>query len=369
MLTQVAQIITDNIDQIVRRWVDDLRLTDRTEIHKSMLTSEIVDSMKAMLGNIAAAIADGSSSGVDTIPISLIPMVEDEAQGSIRTARMMGTKPLSGPIFAARQAARASGKLRHSQGYGVHEVVFEYIRLRQLIWATLRESGLTADPALSLDLPLYVDRMLDEVMTSAIESFHEVSVRDLEKRAVRDPLTQLYNKDFFQHQIHVEMRRALRYGEPLTLVMLDMDLLKTVNDTYGHQAGDAVIMAVGKTICDSARQPDIPCRYGGDEFAVILPETTKQQAMVFAERVLREMAALTIVVAPPGSEASKRYKTADSSSHGYTTSNLPLTIPAPTMSIGLASFPEDGRNPETLIAKADSALYRAKGGGRNRIAL
>ncbi len=340
MLKQVARIITENIDGIVRRWVDDLRQSTRTEVHDNMLTSEIVDSMKSMLANIAAAIAEGTSPGDDTVPISLVLPRKDGDTGALRQARALMTSPLAGPLFAARQASRASGKLRHAQGYAIHEVIYEYIRLRQLVWVTLRDSEVTIDPALSLDLPMYVDRMLDEVMTGAVESFHEASVRDLEKRAVRDPLTQMYNKDFFQQQLHIEMRRALRYDEPLTLVMLDMDLLKTVNDTYGHQAGDSVIVAVSKAICETSRQPDIPCRYGGDEFTVILPETSKAQAMVFAERVQLAMSKLVIVVAQTDRTAPQTDAALTMAPGSGPSSTLPMTIPAPTLSIGLASFPE-----------------------------
>ncbi len=371
MLTQVAAIITQNIDGIVRRWVDGLRASARTEVHNTMLTAEIVDSMKAMLANIAAGIAEGASPSDDTVPISLIERKGSDEPERGRTARSMGTKPLAGPLIAARQAARASGKLRHAQGYVIHEVIYEYIKLRQLVWDTLRASTLAEEAGMGPDLPLYVDRVLDEVMTSAVESFHTAATRDLEKRAIRDSLTELYNKEFFHQQLHIEMRRALRYDEPLTLAMLDMDHLKRVNDTYGHQAGDAVIVAVSKAICDTARQSDIPCRYGGDEFAVILPETPKLQALVFAERVQRALQNLTIIVAPPDSQPIQRGTPPQPPCDKGPASkgSLPLTIPSPSLSIGLASFPEDGRNPETLIAKADAALYRAKGAGRNKISL
>ncbi len=363
VLKQVARVLTDNIEQIVRRWVDDLRASARTEVQNQMLTAEIVDSMKGILANIAAAIAEGAAPGDETVPISLISARDPGEHPA--SARSRGTRPLAGPLQAALNASQASGKLRHDQGYEVHEVIYEYVRLRQVIWDTLRASELADNPALSLDLPRYVDRLLDEIMMSAVESFHDVSIRDLEKRAIHDPLTELYNKDYFQQRLHEEMRRALRYSQPLTLAMLDMDRLKEINDTYGHQTGDAVIIAVTKAICDICRQSDIPCRYGGDEFAVILPETVKSQAVVFAERVARAIACLTIVVGPM--DARGRNPGESTQDELLAAKSTPLTLPAPSLSIGLASFPEDGRNPETLIAKADAALYRAKREGRNRV--
>jgi diguanylate cyclase (GGDEF)-like protein len=371
MLKQVARIITDNIENIVRRWVDDLRQSTRTEVQSHMLTAEIVDSMKGVLANVAAAIAEGQVPGDETAPIGLISrLAGDEEPRLGASARSRGTKPLAGPLALAQQMAQASGKLRHSQGYVMHEVLYEYVKLREVIWDTLRTSSESADLSMSLDLARYVDQILDEIMLSAVESFHGVAIRDFEKRAIRDPLTQLYNKDYFQQRLHEEMRRALRYGQPMTLVMLDMDLLKSINDTYGHQAGDAVIVAVTKAICDTCRQPDIPCRYGGDEFAVILPETNKSHAMVFAERVQRAIANLTIVVTPSDQRAMMRLGSPVDASVVPTAGdegNVPLTLPSPSLSIGLASFPEEGRNPETLIARADAALYKAKREGRNRI--
>ena len=370
MLKQVARIITENVEQIVARWVQDLRSTARTEIHNEMLTSEIVDSMKAVLMNIAAAIAEGVAPGDETVPIGLIPPRDTgDLKGSIKSR---GTRPLgiSRPLDAAMHASRASGKLRHDQGYEFHEIIYEYIRLRQIIWDTLRASELGEEPSISLDLPKYIDRLLDEVMTSAVESFHENLIRDLEKRAILDPLTELYNKEYFQRRLHEEMRRSLRYNQALTLVMLDMDHLKEINDRHGHQAGDAVIVAVTKAICETCRRPDVPCRYGGDEFVVILPETVKSQAIVFAERVQRAISHLTIVAGPHHSGKLAYFDSSpntDLASTAREVKALPLTLPSPSLSIGLATFPEDGRNPETLIAKADAALYRAKREGRNRI--
>jgi diguanylate cyclase (GGDEF)-like protein len=194
-------------------------------------------------------------------------------------------------------------------------------------------------------------------------------VRDLESRAIRDPLTQLYNKDFFAQRLNQEMRRAVRHSEPLTVAMIDMDLLKTINDTYGHPVGDAVISAVAAVIRDTSRQSDVPCRYGGDEFAVILPETTKLQGCAFGERLMRAVQNLTIVVAV-GSQEHGADLSAPGNPNGEAQgeSAMPLLAPVPSLSIGLASFPEDARNPEMLLAKADAALYRAKREGRNRIA-
>src|SRR3712207_766433 len=147
--------------------------------------------------------------------------------------------------------------------------------------------------------------------------------------------------------------------------MIDMDHLKSINDTYGHPVGDTVIRAVATAIRESSRQSDVPCRYGGDEFAVILPETTKHQAQVFGERILEAVCNMNVVVASGAEPVMEDAVTAQTSDGGAS----PLIVPVPGVSIGLASFPEDGRNPEVLIAKADAALYRSKNQGRNRVSI
>jgi len=372
MLKQVGEIIVENIEQIVRRWVDELRQSARTETHKQMLTSEIVDSMKSLLVHIASAISAGELPEGDTVPMALIPVLEGELHytSTNNITSPLRTRPLVGPLAIAQQLAQASGRFRNDQGYSVQEVVYEYIKLREIVWDTLRSHHSDLKAASGLNLAMYVDRVLDEVMTSGIESFHESSIRELEKRAIHDPLTQVYNKEYFQQRLHEEMRRALRYGQALSLVMIDVDRLKEVNDTYGHQFGDVVIASVAKAIADTCRQPDIACRYGGDEFAVILPETFKPQALVFAERVQRAVRNLTIVGPTLQREPVHSTQTDPRLSlEGHPSRQLPLAMAPPSLSIGLATFPEDGRNPETLIARADAALYRAKRGGRNKISL
>jgi diguanylate cyclase (GGDEF)-like protein len=366
MLKEIADIITANIEDMTKRWVDELRQSERTEIHNELLTSEIVSGIKAMLASLAEAIAIHETPDEDGSPLTTVPMQKLYRTGSLAPKpRPRATTPLTSPFARAQHAASSHGILRRNQNYEIHEVMLEYIKLRRILWETLRTHLSAEGSADVLEAIQYVDWLLDELMLSTVEQYYSASVRELEKRALRDPLTQLYNKEYFTQRLGGELRRAVRSGDPLTVAMIDMDRLKEINDTFGHQAGDSVIVAVASAIRDTCRRSDVPCRYGGDEFAVILPETGKPQGRVFAERVMRAIQNLTVVV--KAAEGAKR--AADFESTGnLDRSILPIVTPVPTLSVGLASFPDDARNPETLLAKADAALYRAKGEGRNRIA-
>ncbi|HET6313728.1 MAG TPA: diguanylate cyclase [Chloroflexia bacterium] len=366
MFQEIAEILTHNIDEITRRWVEGLRQSQRTEVQKHMLTAEIVDGIKAILANLAQAIETREAPEHETLPLFLISGTDSASVPAAESRKQRGTRPLGGPFGWAQQSAASQGKQRHSQDYELHEVLIEWIMLRQIVWDVLRVEAAVHGLAVPVEFVQYFDRLLDEMSLASLENYYNASVRDLEKRAIHDPLTQLYNKDYFRQRLNEELRRAVRYAEPLTVAMIDMDGLKPINDTYGHPVGDAVIQAVGFAIRNSSRQPDVPCRYGGDEFAVILPETNKVQARVMSERILRALQNASVVVTQTGQAAA----TADlisGTTEALSTTNLPLVVSVPTVSIGLAAFPDDARNPEMLIAKADAALYQAKRGGRNRI--
>jgi diguanylate cyclase (GGDEF)-like protein len=367
MLHQIAGLITANIDEITRRWVEELRRSALTEIHNQLLTSEIVNSTKGMLSSLAEAIALGEMPDQENPQVITLPRLYRNS--SLAAKPSLGTAPLSGPLSRAQHAATSHGIVRHNQNFEIHEVVIEYAKLRQVIWdVVIANTQLTPqwkDDAIDvLKVMRYVDRLVDELLVCTVEHFYSASVRDLEKRALRDPLTQLYNKEYFSQRLSEELRRAMRTGEPLTVAMIDMDHLKEVNDTYGHPAGDAVIAAVGAAIRDTCRRSDVPCRYGGDEFAVILPETGKLQARVLAERIMRSLQDLTVVV--PKNDGPQRAEDANTLGR-LDPSKIPAITPVPSLSIGLATFPDDARNPETLLARSDDALYRAKREGRNRI--
>lgn len=166
----------------------------------------------------------------------------------------------------------------------------------------------------------------------------EEHIEEIVGLSLRDGLTGLFNHTYFYQQIDFEVKRYVRYGALVSLVLVDIDDFKAVNDTYGHREGDRVLAALGKTLMRLARDSDICCRYGGEEFAVILPLTDIHEAGVIANRLKMELAERM----PDG-----------------------RTV---TVSIGVAS--SCGKKSTTyrdLVEKADAALYQAKRGGKNRV--
>jgi diguanylate cyclase (GGDEF)-like protein len=172
-----------------------------------------------------------------------------------------------------------------------------------------------------------------------------VKNRLLSEVSTRDTLTGLYNRWFVMEKIDSEINRALRHGSPMSVLMLDIDHFKRINDTWGHSAGDQVLQAIGKLLRDSCRVYDVPGRYGGEEFCIVLPETRPGNTNVVAERIRRRLEA-TELTCGDGS----------------------IVV---TASIGIAGMDASGSSeilsPAALIDRADRALYSAKHRGRNRV--
>jgi diguanylate cyclase (GGDEF)-like protein len=167
----------------------------------------------------------------------------------------------------------------------------------------------------------------------------------LETLSITDPLTGLYNRRYFDSLLLNEVKRTLRYKTPLAVLLLDLDHFKQVNDTYGHQMGDAVLRNVGSIVTACIRTTDSAARYGGEELVVVLTQTGLPGALEAAERLRKEIAETV-----------------------HTVAGVSMQI---TASLGLATFDGDGEAVDCgeLVMRADQALYQAKAQGRNRIVL
>lgn len=166
----------------------------------------------------------------------------------------------------------------------------------------------------------------------------------LSQQSIRDPLTGLFNRRYMEESLERELRRAVRSSRPLGVLMMDLDQFKRFNDSFGHDAGDKLLREFGAILRSGIRGGDISCRYGGEEFALILPEATLEATMVRAEQLRESTRNLSV------------------NYHGQ-------SLGVVTVSIGVAGFPEHGTSSEILLQAADKALYRAKAQGRDQVAV
>ncbi len=183
------------------------------------------------------------------------------------------------------------------------------------------------------------------VFVSAFVVKYIIKSRDFERQyllATTDGLTELYNHRYFQEQIKMQVEQSKRYEAPFSLIILDIDHFKKFNDTYGHQAGDAVLKQVATLLKSSVRATDIVCRYGGEEMSIILPNTSKEMAILTAKKICKKV-------------ADKMFRLNNTQE-----SNV-------TISLGVSTFPDDGATASTIIEVADKRLYISKNNGRNQV--
>ena len=220
---------------------------------------------------------------------------------------------------------------------------------------TFRETQLFSLESLSTDLVLTtlgvalatfwdLNPWLIPVALSPLLVLHRsLSVPQLQAEARVDPKTGLFNARHFATALNEELARAARFNRPMSLIMADLDLLRDINNTYGHLAGDAVLKGIAEVFRAQLRHYDVPARFGGEEFSILLPETPPEQALEIAERIRRAV-------------AEREYE--------VETASEPIRA---TVSIGVAGFPKDAMDANELIHQADLAVYRAKLQGRNRV--
>lgn len=196
------------------------------------------------------------------------------------------------------------------------------------------------------DVPTLADSELSFKTTFAGQvglSVANIRLREaLRAQSIKDPLTGLYNRRYLTEMMEREIRRAARAEQSLGVLMLDLDHFKNFNDTYGHDAGDTVLRETASFLTNSIRMEDMVCRYGGEEFVVILPTADLNASHARAERIRSKLKELTVL------------------HQGHSLGML-------TVSVGVAALPQHGTSPKALLEAADAALYRAKREGRDRV--
>ena len=182
-------------------------------------------------------------------------------------------------------------------------------------------------------------RAMDRLQTQLIEIGTLQS--QLREQAIRDALTNVFNRRYLEETLERELARAEREVYPLCVIMMDLDYFKDVNDTYGHEAGDVVLKSLADTVKRQSRHGDFVCRYGGEEFVLVMPNIGVETARLRAEELHQLINSLKIA---------------------YGVFTLTTTI-----SMGVAMYPEHGKTKEELLRAADRAMYIAKNSGRNRV--
>jgi diguanylate cyclase (GGDEF)-like protein/putative nucleotidyltransferase with HDIG domain len=253
------------------------------------------------------------------------------------------------------ESGRAAGGLVACVVYVALNHAFLGVMLRLARGHSLRATGLFSFESLSTDLILAAlgiviaalwnrnPWMIPAAIAPLVLIHRSLSVPALQEEARVDPKTGLYNARYFALQLRDELERAARFERPMSIVMADLDLLRDINNSYGHLAGDAVLKGIATIFTNQLRHYDVPARFGGEEFAILLPETGNEQALEIAERIRRAVAETPFEIE---------------------TSSEPIRA---TVSLGVAGFPKDGSDANELIHQADLAVYRAKLQGRNRV--
>ena len=290
-------------------------------------------------------------------------LLADPEQGSLTVAQaggeglqsMKGTRIDPGEGIAGRSGQRRQPVFVEDVGteggtYGAPELPAAFAA-RSVLAVPLMSRGRLIGVVEAVD-PLHAERFRNEdarLLTLLLEPAgvavdNALLLRRSEELSITDDLTKLYNSRFLNATLRREVERSKRYRTPVSLIFLDLDGFKNVNDQHGHLFGSRALVEVGAVIKGTVREIDVVSRFGGDEFTVILPQTGPEGAQIIADRIRQRI------------EETKYLE-----SYGV---EVRLTA-----SIGIASFPDHGRTKDDLIARADQAMYLVKGRGKNGVAL
>ncbi len=274
--------------------------------------------------------------------ISIFVPVEKRRKGLSSMLEALADGLIRDDLSAFRRQAMAVTRLRAMQGFDLRDSLEEALVLEDLLFAWIRQSG----QGQALDEVCALNRLSHSVVQDIARVHVQAMGRRMRRReqeSVTDGLTHLFNYRFFKDFLHKEISRSQRYQHTSSLVLIDVDYFKKINDMHGHVGGDQILTELSRIAKANCRMTDLVCRYGGEEFAILLPETPKEQAVTYCER-LRAMV----------------------EQHAFSVKHAPQELKI-TVSVGLANYPEDSKDATELIRKADQAMYMAKHGGRNRV--
>jgi diguanylate cyclase (GGDEF)-like protein len=228
---------------------------------------------------------------------------------------------------------RDHAREREALGFAPRDIVTEFLVLRRVLWRFVQERAAALEAGDVLVLEHRLNDAIDQLVTECVVAYFDRATSELAYKARHDPLTDLLNHSAFTRELELELDRAGRYGHGVTLVFLDFDNFKDINDTYGHREGDRALRRVAMLLQEELRRSDLAGRMGGDEFAAFLVESDEDSGPNFLERLHVRIDELK-----SGGEL-----------------NEPVTVSA-----GLARYPTEAGDTEALFRLADERLYEAK---------
>ncbi|HVU79574.1 MAG TPA: GGDEF domain-containing protein [Gaiellaceae bacterium] len=237
---------------------------------------------------------------------------------------------IGGPLATI---ARDHARNRESLGFAPREVVTEFLLLRRVLWRFVAARSGDLPNAAMIEIERRLNDTIDRIVVECVVAYFDRATADLAEQARRDPLTGLLNHHAFSEALASELERAERYGHGVTLVFVDVDDFKAVNDTFGHVEGDRILHRVGDAALRVLRGSDVAGRMGGDEFAVLLLEATRHAGGRFLRRFRAELAELVA------------------------RGELPETF---SFSAGAAHYPSEAADADGLLRLADGRQYEAK---------
>ncbi len=299
------KLIKRAVDEITQRWIEAVRADRSIPSAKDLEEPLLKDAVPLVLEEIFRVI--------------------DSDDGGVRPQRVCG---------AARH-----GRERAQEHFDIRELVREYQILREQVFDFVRENTeeFAKHGAADSSIYLRIGLALDAAARETTHAFVEEHIKQLRRLSRTDGLTGLYNHRLFYERLSDEFNRAKRYDSPLAIVLVDLDNFKSVNDTKGHQFGDYLLVKCAQRLREDLRQTDIICRYGGDEFALILTETTGEEAEVMMRRLANAFTQLGRREGAPG---------------GF------------GVSFGVSSHPADQGTLKRMVKVADDRLLLSKKEGR-----
>lgn len=303
ILQKAAHVLKLDHDEIAREWLESL--ARRSGGAGERIPREILDDIQELIRGVAEVLLDSARYRA---------FLDEGAQ---------------------REVAHRLAQAHLNKENSLTETLVAYMRLRQILIHASSDVFREADRPF-FELMARINRCVDRVLFAVAETYFADFQAELQRQALTDPLTALGNSRRFHEALRGELKRSDRTGRPFSIIFLDVDDFKELNDRYGHLSADRVLVSVAEAVRAQLRESDLVCRWGGDEFIIILPETDRREATVVAEKLRAAVASREDCLGA-------------------------------TVSIGVACSPEDGGDHDSLVTNADRALYISKQSGKNTV--